>query len=110
MLERLRRTIVETYIGVVALGYLLAEIMIYFIQVFAGPVEIWAQQKWLEPLRRAMDPVRPQPAIDVFSIVLPAALPNMIRVLGLSLIWWFLFRWLYLRSLQNPASEIAKES
>ena len=41
MFERLRRTLVETFVGAIALGYLLAQGILHFANIFTSPVTGW---------------------------------------------------------------------
>lgn len=38
MLNRLKRTLVESFVGAIALGYLLAQTILHFVNIFASPV------------------------------------------------------------------------
>lgn len=99
MLKRLKRTIVETYIGAIALGYLLAESILYFTYIFSSPVTAWLSQ---ENYRR----IHPETAASP-SFSLQYALPNLITFISLLLVWYVLVRWLYFKPLENETSERA---
>lgn len=87
MLKRLRQAVVESYIGAVALGHLLAQVVLQFISIFASPVAGWASRT---DLREAM---RGAPVSTGISF--RDGLPYLIRFVGLSAVWWILVRWLY---------------
>src|SRR6185437_5096899 len=44
MFERLKRTLVESYVGAIALGYLLAQVILHFVEIFASPVAVWVRE------------------------------------------------------------------
>ena len=39
MLERFKRALVESFIGAIGLGYLLAQGILHFVNIFASPVQ-----------------------------------------------------------------------
>lgn len=45
MFERLKRALVESYVGAVALGYPFAQAIMHFVNIFASPVSAWAARK-----------------------------------------------------------------
>ncbi len=53
MVDRLKRILVESFIGAIALGYMLAEVVLYFVSVFTSPVSTWATRN----LYRVLAPV-----------------------------------------------------
>ena len=93
MLERIRRAVVESYIGAVALGYLLAQAIIHFVDIFSTPIaELVA--------RREYSGIISHPSLsDRFPYV--AALPQLISFLVLLLVWYVLLRWLYFKPLRH---------
>lgn len=90
MLERLKRALVESYVGAVALGYLLAQIVLEFVGIFASPMAQWVSRINL----REMMPSTTAPAGFQFF----DALPYLIRFVVLVPVWWLLVRWLYYNS------------
>jgi uncharacterized membrane protein YccF (DUF307 family) len=92
MFKRLKRALVDSYIGAIALGYLLAEVVLHFVAIFALPVANWAGQKavlsWA-PISRSEAPPRLQ---------FQDALPELLNFLLLLVFWYILLRWLYLES------------
>jgi hypothetical protein len=86
MLKRLKRSLVESYVGAIALGYLLAEVILYFTYIFSSPVTAWLSQ---ENYRRIRPETVPSP---IFSF--KYALPNLIAFVLLLVVWYILLRWL----------------
>ncbi len=87
MLDRLKRAIVESYIGAVALGSMLASCIYSFVGVFADPVGNWLGQK--EALRYSQNSIGPA------EISFQYSLPSLIRSALIFAIWYALVRWLY---------------
>jgi|SRR6476646_3763146 len=98
MFERTKRVLVESYVGSIALGYLLAQGILHFVNVFASPVASWFSRKQYEALV-------PGATASAVGFPLEAALPELIRFFLLLLIWFFLLRWLYFKPSNNETSE-----
>jgi hypothetical protein len=93
--DRLRRVLVESFVGTIALGYLLAQALLYFVGIFSRPIEAW--------LQRRMYPTLAPNASQSFPI--EAALPQAISFVVLLLVFYVLLRWLYLKPLMIETSE-----
>jgi len=93
MFDRLKRTLVESFVGAIALGYLSAEVVLYFVIVFTAPVAGWVRRKEF-PGTTATAGLSPQAA------VLP-----LISFVVLLLIWYVLLRWLYFTPLKKEESD-----
>jgi hypothetical protein len=98
MLERLKRTLVETYIGAIALGYLLAQAVLQFANTFASPLQLWATQNELAGIA----PGNSRP-----NGILLYTLGHFADFLALLLVWYLLFRWLYFKPFQKEEPEPA---
>ena len=46
MLERLKRALVESFVGAIALGYLLAQGILHFVNIFASPIAGWVSRSY----------------------------------------------------------------
>lgn len=100
MLDRLKRALVDSFIGAIALGYVLAQIIWHFAGIFASPVVAWL-----------LDKHRQEFASSIFAsptLSPEDALPDLIRFLLLLLIWYVLLRWLYLEPLKKGSSDPAQ--
>jgi hypothetical protein len=93
MLDRLKRALVETYVGAIALGYLFAQGILHFVNIFATPVAGWVSRKEYGGLT-------PRPAA-LAGFSLQDALPELIRFFILLLVWYVLVRWLYFKPLKK---------
>jgi hypothetical protein len=87
MLDRLKRVLVESFIGTIALGYLFAQVTLHFVNIFAAPIEGWASQKMYQGFV-------PRPTTTL-GLPLEAALPQLVSFFVLLIIWYVLVRWLY---------------
>jgi ABC-type sulfate transport system permease component len=97
MLDRSRRTVVDTYIGAIALGLLLAQAVEHFVGIFSAPVAAWvAQNNYREMTQK--------PAISS-GFPLEAALPEVVRSILLVLLFYSLIRWLYSRAAGSDVTE-----
>jgi hypothetical protein len=95
MLNRLKRVLVKSFIGVIALGYLFAEAILYFVNIFTAPVSTWIMQKVYLGLIS-----RPTASAST-GFPLQAALPQVIGFLVILLVWYGLLRWLYFTPLKE---------
>lgn len=93
-MSKLKRALVESYIGAIALGYLLAEAVLYFIGIFIAPVATWLADK-----RSAAIMNRPPVSTP---LLLQSSLPQFMNFLVLLILWYILLRWLYL---EKPAKK-----
>ena len=89
MFDRLRRAIVESYVGAIALGYLLAQAILHFVNVFASPVASWISRNEY----RGLMPER----YSSTGLLYRDAVPELGRFVFLLLLWYVVFRWLYYR-------------
>ena len=96
MLSQLKRSLVESYMGAIALGWLLADIVLDFVNIFAGPVASWVSRSEFHGLDGRAD----VPTGFLFR----DALPGAVKCLLLLVIWYVLVRWLYMSPLagENP--------
>jgi hypothetical protein len=96
MVNRLKQVLVESFIGAIALGYLLAQAVLYFVRVFDSPVAAWATRNLYRGL---------VPDTTAFSnLPLQAALSPAIAFVLLLLVWYLLLRWLYFTPLKKRES------
>jgi hypothetical protein len=96
MFERLKRALVESFVGAIALGYLLAQCILHFVNIFASPIAGWVSRNDYRPIVPGGD------ALAGFS--LKDALPDLSRFVVLFLVWYLLVRWLYFTPPKTDAS------
>lgn len=97
MFKRVKRALVESYVGAIALGYLLAESVLYLINVVAAPETAWAQQRY-----RAGMPGQ----VSWTTLALADATDPFVKFILLLVFWYILLRWLYFEkpAKRTPAS------
>jgi hypothetical protein len=95
MFERLRQAAVESFVGAIALGYLLAQVIMHFVGTFASPVQAWITRRELHLLMPGGT------AAAWTGLSFQSAAPELIRFLLLALVWYVLMRWLYFRPLRK---------
>jgi len=96
MIRRVKQAVVESYIGAIALGYLLAQVVWHFVDVFAAPLAFWASSKEIGQMTGRSNPA---PYIGYRD-----AIPEMIRFVLLLLVWWVLLRWLYFKPAEGQVT------
>ncbi len=97
MFNRLKRALVESYVGAIALGYLFAQGILHFVNIFASPVAGWVSRKEYGGLVPHTSPL--------VGFSLQDALPELVRFFFLLLVWYVLLRWLYFTPLKKETSE-----
>lgn len=97
MLNRLRKALVKSYVGAIALGWLFAQGILHFAYVFSAPVTGWLMRREYRPLAdRSIAGAR-------FSV--QDALPELVKCFSLLLIGYFLLRWLYFKPVEEETLE-----
>ena len=99
MFERLKHALVGSYVGAIALGWLFAQGVIQFVNIFAAPIAGWVSRNDYRAI------VPGGAALAGFS--LRDALPDLSRSVVLFLVWYLLVRWLYFTPPKTGASEPA---
>lgn len=101
MFDRLRRILIESFIGAIALGYLFAEAVLNFVNVFTAPVAGWVT-------RKEFPQFLPRTAAAT-GLPFQTALTPLVSSVVLLLIWYILLRWLYLTPLKSEPPESASD-
>lgn len=97
MLNRLKQALVGSYVGAIALGYLFAQGILHFVNIFASPVAGWISRKQYGGL------VTGTTSLPGFS--LQDGLPELVRFVLLLVSWYVLLRWLYFEPPKEETSE-----
>ena len=93
MFKRIKRALVDSYIGAIGLGYLLAQVVLYFTSIFSAPVTGWiVQNQSAQFMNRPISK----------SLPLQYAFPRLIDFALLLCLWYIMLRWLYL---EKPAKK-----
>jgi hypothetical protein len=96
MFERLKRNLVDSYVGAIAMGWLLATAVLDFVGIFSLPVRFWVS---------ANEYRTPSPGTGPVSFHPQDAVPELVKTILVLLIWYVLFRWLYFKPVKVSASE-----
>ncbi len=99
MFDRLKQALVGSYVGAIALGYLFAQGVLHFVNIFVSPVAGWVSRKEYGGL------VPRTTSLPGFS--LQDSLPELVRFVLLLLVWYVLLRWLYFKPIRKGTSEPA---
>jgi len=87
VLKRLKQALVDSYVGAIALGYLLAQCILHFVSVFASPLAGWVTRSEYKDVIAHNTPL--------VGFTFKDALPEFVRFLLLLVVWYVLVRWLY---------------
>ena len=104
MFERLKRSLVDSFVGALALGWVFAWAILDFASAFSAPVTSWI----VRGEYRKMASLVP----GVTSAAIPGAmlyrdaLPDLVTSFALFLIGYALLRWLYFKPLAESTEPI----
>jgi hypothetical protein len=102
MFKRLKRSLVTSYVGAIALGYLFAQGILHFASVFSAPVAAWLMRR---EYRGVMEHANTGAGFSLRD-----ALPELARSVSLLLVGYFLLRWLYFTPLKQETQEPTLEN
>jgi hypothetical protein len=92
MLNRVKRALVESFVGAIALGYVLAQTIMHFVNIFASPIAGWvARDEYRRLMPQSLVPQSPEPTGFPYR----NGLPELVTFLLLLLVWYVLLRWLF---------------
>jgi hypothetical protein len=94
MFKAIKRNLVQSYVGAVGLGSLLAQCVTHFVNIFVMPIASFVSH-------REWDSVVQHSGHDGFSLA--PALPELIRFSVLLLVFYVLLRWLYYAPVERQA-------
>jgi len=97
MCNRVRRALVESYVGAIGLGWILAQGIFHLGGIFISPVALWIERRELPELTEHLH----VPGGFPFQ----AAVPELARAAWLLLLCYILLRWLYFKPLAPAQSE-----
>jgi hypothetical protein len=95
MLDRLKSALVDSYVGAVALGYMLAQCVLHLANVFANPVAGWITRGEYKDVVTY--------GTSMVGFTFRDGLPELVRFVLLLAAWFVLVRWLYLTPLKRDA-------
>lgn len=97
MFRRLRKTLVESYVGAIALGWMFAQGILHFASVFSAPITAWLT-------RREYRLVVPN-GMNLPGPSYKDGIPDLVRAFVVLVIGYLLLRWLYFKPLQESKDE-----
>ena len=100
MFDRLRRALVESFVGAIGLGWIFAQGVLHFSGIFTAPIAGWIVRD--EYKQFADHGAAPS------GFLLRDAFPELVRAFSLLLIGYVLLRWLYFKSVEVKAVEAAQ--
>jgi hypothetical protein len=101
MFERLKKILVSSYIGAIALGWIFAQGILHFANMFSAPIAGWIMRREYRGLMEHA---------TVTGFTLRDSLPELVKCLSLLAVGYFLLRWLYFgppekQKIAEPVSE-----
>ena len=102
MLNRLKSALVESFVGAIALGYVLAQTIIHFVNIFASPITAWVARD--EYRRLVPQNLAPQ-SLAPTGFPFRNALPELVSFLLLLVVWYVLVRWMYWK----PVAQVGQQ-
>jgi hypothetical protein len=93
MLRRLKQALVESFVGAIALGWLLAQAITHCAYAIVAPLGSWL----LRDEYRAMTGHSVRPA----ALLLRDSVPELLRAFALLVIGYFLLRWLFFAPMEK---------
>lgn len=97
MLNRLKKALVDSFVGAVALGWLFSQGVLHFAYVFSAPVAGWVTRRLYRGLAERTN-------IST-GFTLQDALPELVRSVSLLLVAYLLLRWLYYKPLAPEVTQ-----
>jgi hypothetical protein len=97
VLKRLRKVLVESFVGAIALGWLFAQGVLHFAYIFSAPVAGWLTRREYRAIAERMN--------SSTSFSLQDALPELVRSFSLLVVAYLLLRWLYYRPVAPESTE-----
>lgn len=101
MFKRLKRALVSSYVGTIAVGWIFAQGILHFAYVFSAPIISWIA-------RNEYRGIMEQSTLKGFA--LRDGLPDLVRSIALLVLGYLLLRWLYFGPLEEPEVEDAKQA
>ena len=102
MFRRLKKALVTSFVGAIAVGWIFAHWILHFAYIFSAPIAGWlARSEYREAMLRTS---------TVTGFSLQDALPELVRSVSLLLIGYLLLRWLYFKPLEQETESGPKQS
>ena len=102
MFKRLKKTLVTSFVGAVALGWVFAQGILHFAYAFSAPLVEWVRRR---EYQRFTSTITTTPT----GLPFHDALIELARSLSLLLFGYLLLRWLYFKPLGQETTESGSE-
>jgi hypothetical protein len=104
MLERMRKAMVDSFVGAIALGWVFAQAVVHFAYSLAAPFSSWLSRKQYRDMLHCTD----LPTGFRFT----DAVPELVKSLALFILGYLLLRWLYWKraKVQELAERTSRET
>ena len=99
MFSRLKHSLVESYVGTLALGWIFAYAILDFVSIFTAPITAWS----MRGVARTM--LIPEPT----GLLLRDSLPYLVASPSLFLLGYILLRWLYFKPREESNEQVANQ-
>jgi hypothetical protein len=100
MFKRLKRALVGSYVGTIAVGWIFAQGILHFAYVFSAPITNWIA-------RNEYRGIMGQSTVKGFA--LRDGLPDLVRSIALLMLGYLLLKWLYFTPVEDPEVVSPKE-
>ena len=101
MFKRLKRALVTSFVGAIALGWVFAQVILHFAYIFSAPIAGWLMRREYRGMTER--------ANTATGFSLQDALPELVRSFSLLLVGYFLLRWLFFKPLEQETTESGSE-
>ena len=102
MFKRLKQALVESFVGAIALGWLLAQSLSHFAATFTSPLAALAMQKQMQAFQSS------SPRWE--NAALQRAILELVTAVSLFALSYILLRWLYYKPVQEQLIERTSNS
>lgn len=101
MLKRLKRALINSYVGTIAIGWIFAQGILHFAYVFSAPITSWIA-------RNEYRGIMEQSTVKGFA--LRDGVPDLVRSIALLVLGYLLLKWLYFGPAEEPEAEDARKT
>ena len=99
MFRRLKKALVTSFVGAVALGWVFAQGILHFAYAFSSPLAEWVRLREYQRFTNCAATTAPA------GLAFHDALLELVKSLSLLLFGYFLLRWLYFEPLEQERTE-----
>jgi hypothetical protein len=101
MLKRMKKALVTSFVGAIAVGWVFAQGILHFAYAFSAPLADWLRRREYQMFTAATTTQR--------GFFFQEALLELVRSLSLLIFGYLLLRWLYFKPLEQETAESGSE-